>query len=154
MQPIHTRLDIQWDSWGLPIEERDTLRKNFEDTAQIAAEEIWNTLDLTICTDGLAIGCLEICSEAEETIAYFRIADLAREAAHNIATNYSDPYRTANIQEVKRHMAAVRDAFQAALSILDQAVENPSRFKEPQSTSQIDPPTEEVLNYLKRISGR
>lgn len=117
------------------------------------AKEFWGELELSFSTEGLAIGCVEASCGAENTYAYFDMEQMLRQAIWQIATNYSEMHRDRHVEDTRRHLRAVRDKFSAAVALLDEAIDDPSGFTEPQDTSQTAPSEDERVKYIRQMCG-
>lgn len=151
--PIFSKTTVDFSDWELGFRDDRTLKQNTIDIADCVLEETWGSLDASLDTSGLSIGTIYVTSAVEETFAFFKITDMTREAMHWIANNYSPIHRDKKIEETRQHMRAVRDKLAECLAIIDSAIDDPSRFYEPESISQKDETDGEVINYIKDMCG-
>ena len=148
MKAIVTSNNVDYAEWTLFFEYKETTEENLRAIAKL--DEVWQTLDASFDTEGLAIGCLSIGSDVEETYAYFDMKDMARQAIYEIVRNHGGPGR---IERTEKHLRAVQGAFADIVELFDQAIKDPFRFSEPPNASQNGPEWDEKLNYIKQMCG-
>jgi len=143
----------EFSDWELGFDLRKTMKQNLDEAAKVAFEWSWGNLELQINTGWPAVGWIQAATKDYDEFAYFSFEALARQAAWEVATNYSEQFREQNIEETKLHLAAVRDELLKAVKVFEDAIADPIAATKEPSSNPLDYATPEHIEQMKKDCG-